>query len=78
MSNLHSKPTNRKSFHFIHSSMLHLPSVSTCIVLDRRLGCADESATDEEQGEKILYYYPPNITLDQQVSVMIDFSLFNI
>jgi hypothetical protein len=31
------------------------------------LGCTDESATDEEQAEKILYYYPEDASLYSQV-----------
>jgi hypothetical protein len=50
--------------------MIRLPTVATAVIFDRTLGCADESATDAEQGEKILYYYPPYVTLDQQVLLL--------
>lgn len=32
-----------------------------------QLGSMDESATDEEQGEKILYYYPRDVSVYWQV-----------
>ena len=35
------------------------------IVLHRGLGCNDENASDSEQSEKILYYYPPNNAVDR-------------
>lgn len=35
------------------------------IVFHRKLGCIDEAATDEEQGEKVLYYYPTTPLYDQ-------------
>lgn len=35
-----------------------MDSLTHLIIFHRRLGCIDESATDEEQGEKVLYYYP--------------------
>ena len=40
-----------------------LSQVLLCIIFHRQLGSNDESATDEEQGEKILYYYPPDTPL---------------
>lgn len=41
--------------------------IKNLVVFDRRLGCTDESATDEEQAEKILYYYPEQTSLYMQV-----------
>ncbi len=41
------------------------------IIIHRGLGSADESSTDEEQGEKILYFYPENISLYDQLSKLI-------
>ena len=35
------------------------------IVLHRGLGCNDENASDSEQAEKILYYYPSNNAVDR-------------
>jgi len=35
-----------------------MDSLTHLIIFHRKLGCIDESATDEEQGEKVLYYYP--------------------
>jgi hypothetical protein len=32
------------------------------------LGCDDESASDDEQAEKILYFYPPSTPLERQLS----------
>ena len=55
---------------FYCAVMIRTPTVATAVIFDRTLGCADESATDAEQGEKILYYYPPYVTLDQQVSLL--------
>jgi hypothetical protein len=43
--------------------------IKNLVVFDRRLGCTDESATDEEQAEKILYYYPEQTSLYMQVSI---------
>jgi hypothetical protein len=42
--------------------------LSTLVVLSRRLGCDDESASDDEQAEKILYFYPPSTPLERQLS----------
>ena len=36
-------------------------------VFYRSIGCNDESATDEEQGEKMLYSYPPGKSLNDQL-----------
>jgi hypothetical protein len=44
--------------------------LSNLIVFHRGLGSSDESATDEEQGEKILYYYPEDTALYDQLSRM--------
>lgn len=41
--------------------------IKNLVVFNRRLGCTDESATDEEQAEKILYYYPEDASLYSQV-----------
>ena len=35
-----------------------MESLTNVIIFHRKLGCIDESATDEEQGEKVLYFYP--------------------
>ena len=37
-------------------------------VIYRPIGTSDEAATDEEQGEKILFSYPTNITLSSQLT----------
>ena len=41
--------------------------IRTLCVFYRPIGCADEASTDEEQGEKILYYYP-EASLSKQLS----------
>jgi hypothetical protein len=43
--------------------------IKNLVVFNRRLGCTDESATDEEQAEKILYYYPERTSLYMQVRI---------
>jgi hypothetical protein len=43
--------------------------IKNLVIFNRRLGCTDESATDEEQAEKILYYYPEHTSLYTQVGV---------
>lgn len=43
------------------------PSIICAVIFHRKLGSTDESSTDEEQGEKILYYYPPDIPIYWQV-----------
>lgn len=48
--------------------MLAIPNVVHAIIFDRKHGCLDESATDEELAEKILFYHPVTDSLDQQVS----------
>lgn len=42
-----------------------MESIVNLIIFHRKLGCIDEAATDEEQGEKVLYYYPPTPLYDQ-------------
>ena len=42
--------------------------ISTLCIFYRPLGCNDEAATDEEQGEKILYYLPEDTPLGKQLS----------
>jgi hypothetical protein len=65
------------------SSVFSLPSscaVRYAIVLHRGLACSDEAATDEEQAERVLYFYPESASLSQQlakvlvVESLIDFS----
>ena len=43
-------------------------NITLFVVLHRTLGCSDESSTDEEQGERILYYYPEETNLFMQLS----------
>lgn len=45
-------------------------TLANLVVFHRGLGSSDESATDEEQGEKILYYYPEDTSLYNQLSRM--------
>jgi hypothetical protein len=42
-------------------------SIINVIVFHRQMGSNDESSNDIEQGEKILFYYPPETPLYQQV-----------
>jgi hypothetical protein len=42
--------------------------ISTLCVFYRPIGCNDEASTDEEQGEKILYYYPEDTALSRQLT----------
>jgi hypothetical protein len=42
-------------------------SVLNIIIFNRKLGSTDESSTDEEQGEKILFFYPQSTSLYWQV-----------
>ncbi len=39
-----------------------------CIIFHRQLGSNDESATDAEQGEKLLFYYPQETPLYNKIS----------
>lgn len=48
--------------------MLQVPNVVCAAIFDRRLGCADESARDDELADKILYYYPTSTSLRDQVN----------
>jgi hypothetical protein len=48
-----------------------MDSIVNLIVFHRKLGCIDEAATDEEQGEKVLYYYPPTPLYDQVCCILI-------
>lgn len=43
------------------------PSLVNVIIFHRQMGSNDESSNDIEQGEKILYYYPQETPLTQQV-----------
>jgi hypothetical protein len=42
--------------------------ITNIVIFHTKLGCDDESSTDEEQGEKILYYYPDETSLYKQIS----------
>ena len=44
------------------------PRIKFMIILNRAIGCDDESATDEEQAEKILHFYPENTTVYDQLT----------
>lgn len=44
--------------------------LSCFVVFHRQLGSVDESSTNDEQREKILYYYPPDVSIDNQLSKM--------
>lgn len=52
----------------IDSSILHI------IIFHRQLGTSDESSTDEEQGERILYFYPQETSLYWQVRCLHNFA----
>ena len=47
--------------------MLRVPNVACAVIFDRKLGCADESANDDELADKVLFYYPPSTSLTDQV-----------
>jgi hypothetical protein len=55
-------------------------SVSQLVAFHRRLGCDDESSTDDEQAERILYFHPEQTAVNVQLSrvgmlqSMVDFS----
>ena len=49
-------------------SRLSLSSLKYVFIVHRIMGCDDESATDEEQAEKILYYYPESESLNDQLN----------
>jgi First Longin domain of INTU, CCZ1 and HPS4 len=42
--------------------------LSCAVVFHRRLGCADESSSDDEQSERILFYYPTDTSVFGQLS----------
>ena len=42
-------------------------SINLAVAFHRRLGCDDESSTDEEQAERILFYYPENTPISAQL-----------
>jgi hypothetical protein len=42
--------------------------ISHLIAFHRQLGCNDESSTDEEQAERILYYYPERTSVSARLS----------
>jgi hypothetical protein len=46
------------------------PAITQAIIFHRKMGSMDESSTDEEQGEKILFYYPVETPLYWQVIVV--------
>lgn len=48
--------------------MSRLSSVKYAFIVHRGMGCDDESATDDEQAEKILYYYPETENLNDQLN----------
>eukprot|EP01038_Epipyxis_sp_PR26KG_P009333 gene9333-12576_t len=48
--------------------MLNEDNIQYLIVIHRKLGCNDEAASDNEQAEKILYYYPEHISIDNQLT----------
>lgn len=43
-------------------------SLKFLFIVHREMGCADESSTDEEQAEKILFSYPYNLSLYNQLT----------
>ena len=43
-------------------------NISQVVIFHRDLGCSDESSTDEEQGERILYFFPRETSLFMQLS----------
>ena len=45
------------------------PSITQVIVFHRSIGSADESASDEEQANKILFYYPEDVPITEQVDI---------
>jgi hypothetical protein len=55
-------------------------NVQHAIIINRKMGCNDESSSDTEQAEKILYYYPEETSIDCQLTKinmlegLIDFS----
>lgn len=55
-------------------------NIGNIIIFDRSLSCNDESADDDECGEKVLYYYPVEDSLRDKLAKMtlveslIDFS----
>ena len=42
--------------------------ISSFVIFHRRLGCGDESSTDDEQKERILYYFPQDVSVYAQLS----------
>lgn len=54
----------------LRHKMLRVPNVACAVIFDRRLGCADESATDDELADKVLFYYPPTTRLSDQVPLV--------
>ena len=63
-------------------SMLHGVDdhLSCALVFHRKLGSEDESSTEDEQRERILFYYPPDVSISNQLNKLsmleglIDFS----
>lgn len=45
--------------------------IANVIIFNRSMGSQDESSSDEEQGEKILYYYPSDTSLSRQVGFFV-------
>ena len=42
--------------------------VQFAFIIHRGMGCDDESATDEEQAEKIMFFHPQSVDLNEQLS----------
>lgn len=42
--------------------------LSYFLIFHRRLGCSDESSTDDEQRERVLYFFPPETSVSAQLS----------
>ena len=42
--------------------------LSCSVVFHCKLGSVDESSTDDEQKERILFYYPPDVSISNQLS----------
>jgi hypothetical protein len=42
--------------------------LSYFLIFHRRLGCSDESSTDDEQRERVLYFYPQDTSVAAQLS----------
>ena len=51
----------------MQQSIFTVMSINLAVAFHRRLGCDDESSTDEEQAERILFYYPENTPIPTQL-----------